>query len=103
MRARFYPEVFARAGVELVAPNEAAQAVIHRIYIGELLKNQFLPESRNAILAIIERLREEERVEAILLAGTELPLLLRDAAPEDIPLLDTTVIHVGAAVEAIVK
>ena len=45
----------------------------------------------------------QERVEAILLAGTELPLLLRDAAPEAIPLLDTTVIHVGAAVEAIVK
>jgi aspartate racemase len=103
MRARFFPDVFARAGVELVAPNEAEQAVIHRIYVGELLKNQFLPESRNAILAIIERLREEERVEAILLAGTELPLLLRDAAPEDIPLLDTTVIHVGAAVEAIVR
>ena len=103
MRARFFPEVFARAGVELVAPNEAEQAVIHNIYIGELLKNQFLPESRNAILAIIERLREEERVEAILLAGTELPLLLRDAEPEDIPLLDTTVIHVGAAVDALVK
>ena len=98
-----FSEVFARAGVELVAPNEAEQAVIHTIYIGELLKNQFLPESCNAILAIIERLREEERVEAILLAGTELPLLLRDAGPEDIPLLDTTVIHVGAAVDAIVK
>jgi len=68
-----------------------------------LLKHQFLPESRHAILAIIERLREEERVEAILLAGTELPLLLRDAEPEDIPLLDTTVIHVGAAVDALVK
>jgi aspartate/glutamate racemase len=62
-----------------------------------------LPESRNAILAIIERLRAEERVEAILLAGTELPLLLRDAEPGDIPLLDATVIHVGAAVEAFVR
>ena len=68
-----------------------------------MLKNQLLPESCNAILAIIERLREEERVEAILLAGTELPLLLRDAEPEVIPLLDTTVIHVGAAVDALVK
>ena len=68
-----------------------------------MLKNQLLPESCNAILAIIERLREEERVEAILLAGTELPLLLRDAEPEDIPLLDTTVIHVCAAVDALVK
>jgi aspartate racemase len=101
MRARFYPEAFARAGVELVAPNEAEQAVIHRIYIGELLENQFLAESRDAIVAIIERLRAEERVESILLAGTELPLLLRDAGPADVPLLDTTMIHVEAAVQAI--
>ncbi len=103
MRARFFPEVFARAGVELVAPSEAEQAVIHRIYIGELLENRFLPESCQAILAIIARLREEERVEAILLAGTELPLLLRDAGPEALPLLDTTMIHVAAAVDALVK
>lgn len=101
MRARFFPEVFARVGVELITPNEAEQAVIHRTYIDELLKNQFLPESRNAILAITERLRKEERVEAILLAGTELPLLLRGADPEGLPFLDTTMIHVRAAVDAI--
>ncbi len=103
MRARFFPEAFARAGVELVAPNEAEQAAIHRIYIGELLENRFLPQSREAIFAIIARLREGERVEAILLAGTELPLLLRDARPGTVPLLDTTMIHVGAAVVALVK
>jgi aspartate/glutamate racemase len=46
-------------------------------------------------------LRKEERVEAILLAGTELPLLLRGADPEGLPFLDTTMIHVRAAVDAI--
>ena len=101
MRARFFHEVFARAGIELVTPKEPEQAVIHKTYIDELLKNQFLPESRNVILAIIERLRKEERVEAILLAGTELPLLLRGADPEGLPFLDTTMIHVRAAVDAI--
>ena len=101
MRARFYPEVFARAGIALVPPTEAEQAAIHRIYIGELLRNEFLPESRSAILAIIERLRAEARIDAVLLAGTELPLLLRDAGPDAVPLLDTTMIHVEAAVEAI--
>src|SRR5215212_10126513 len=38
MRARFFPDVFARAGIELVTPTEAEQAVIHKIYVGELLK-----------------------------------------------------------------
>ncbi len=101
MRARFYPEVFARAGLELVAPRDNEQAVIHAAYIGELLKNQFLPETRAAILAIIDRMCTEERVEAIVLAGTELPLLLRGAEPEGLPFLDTTVVHVAAAVDAL--
>jgi aspartate racemase len=101
MRARFFPEIFARAGIELVTPAEAEQAVIHKTYIDELLKNQFLGESRNVILAIVERLRKGQGVEAILLAGTELPLLLRGAEPEGLPFLDTTMIHVRAAIDAI--
>src|SRR4051812_42407835 len=101
MRGRFYPEVFARAGIELVAPAEEEKEFIHRAYIGELLKNKFLPETRERILAVINRLRAEDRVEAVILAGTELPLLLRGAEPDGLPFLDTTLIHVETAVNAI--
>ncbi len=101
MRARFYPETFAHAGLELVTPNESERAFIHQKYINELLKNNFLPETRTAIITIIERMRKEERIEAAILAGTELPLLLRGAAPEGLPFIDTTMIHVRAAVDAI--
>jgi aspartate racemase len=101
MRARFYPETFARVGIELVAPNESERALIHEKYIHELLKNQFRPETRAAMLGIIERMRKEDRIEAIILAGTELPLLLRGAEPEGLLFLDTTLIHVNAAVDAI--
>ena len=103
MRARFFPDAFARAGLELIAPNDAEQAIIHDKYINELLKNQFQPETRTALLAIIERMRHGEKIEAILLAGTELPLLLRGAEPEGVTFLDTTLIHVQAAVDAIVR
>src|SRR5215469_13742570 len=41
MRATFYPEGFARAGISLVVPREEEREFIHRKYIGELLKNQF--------------------------------------------------------------
>ena len=102
MRGRFYPEIFERAGRELVTPSEEEKAVIHRIYIDELLKNQFRPESRETILRVIERMRAEAAVEAVILAGTELPLLLRGAEPQGVTFLDTTLIHVEAAVEAIV-
>lgn len=101
MRARFYPETFARAGLELVAPGEAERAFIHEKYIGELLKNQFLPETREALLAIMQRMQKEDRIDAVVLAGTELPLLLRGAEPANLSFLDTTMIHVKAALDAI--
>lgn len=101
MRARFYPDVFARAGLELITPRADEQAIIHDKYIHELLRNQFLPETRNALVEIIERMRNDERIEAVILAGTELPLVLRGAEPKGLAFLDTTMIHVRAAVDAI--
>jgi aspartate racemase len=101
MRGRFYPEVFEGAGIKLVAPNEEEKGFIHRAYIGELLKNKFLPETRERILAVVKRLRDQDGIEGVILAGTELPLLLRGAEPEGLPFLDTTLIHVAAAVDAI--
>ena len=102
MRASFYPEEFQREGIALVIPTEAEREQIHRIYLGELLKNQFLPESREAILSIARRMRAEDSIEAVVLAGTELPLLLRGSG-EDIQWLDTTVIHVEAVVDELLR
>jgi len=98
MRADFYPGEFQKAGIALVRPNESEREFIHSKYIDELLKNQFLPATRYDLLRIAGRMRKEDGIEAIVLAGTELPLLLRDSGT-DIPLLDTTVIHVEAIVD----
>jgi aspartate racemase len=103
MRGQFYPEVFERAGIALIKPEEREMEFIHQAYIGELLKNRFLPETRTEILDCINRMKEDDKVEGVILAGTELPLLLRGAEPEGLPFLDTTMIHVEAAVNAIVE
>jgi aspartate racemase len=98
MRARFYPDVFAREGLELVTPSDAERTSIHDRYINELLKNQFLPDTRDAMLAVIGRMSRDERIDGVILAGTELPLLLRGMEPAGLPFLDTTMIHVERAV-----
>jgi len=103
MRANFYPEEFQRAGIDLVRPKEPEQQFIHSKYINELLKNQFLPETRTEILRIAHRMKNEEGIEAVVLAGTELPLLLRDSGDADIRFLDTTVIHVEAIIDELLK
>jgi len=102
MRASFYPGEFQRAGIALVIPTEAEREQIHRIYIGELLKNQFLTDSREATLGIAHRMKAENGAEAIVLAGTELPLLLR-GSDAGIDWLDTTVIHVEAVVDELLR
>ena len=43
-------------------------------------------------------MKNEDGIEALVLAGTELPLLLRGSDTEVPPFLDTTVIHVEAIV-----
>ncbi len=78
MQATFYQEVFTPQGVSVAVPGPDEQSYIHQAYVGELLKNVFLPETRERLLQIIGRMKAEEQVEAIILGGTELPLLLRD-------------------------
>jgi aspartate racemase len=94
MQARFYPTVFSRSDVKLVLPNDEEQHYIHEIYMGELLKDVFRPETRARLLAIADEMRERDHIEAVILGGTELPLVLRDEQHNGMPLLDTTRIHV---------
>ena len=94
MQAPFYPKVFSRADINLVTPNDEEQDYIHDIYMGELLKDIFLPETRSKLLAIADAMKARESIEAVILGGTELPLLLRDEQHHGMPLLDTTRIHV---------
>jgi aspartate racemase len=94
MEAPFYPKVFSRTTVKLVTPNREEQDYIHGIYFGELLKDVFRPETRTKLLEIIDTMKAREGIQAVILGGTELPLLLKDDEHHGIPLLDTTRIHV---------
>src|SRR5215472_19022446 len=96
MQGRFYPEVFSREGLAIVAPPGEELDFVHDKYINELAAAKFLPETKESLLAIARRMRERDGIEALILGGTELPLLLTDSAPVGIPFLDTTQIHVEA-------
>lgn len=98
MRAGFYRDAFSEGGMALVVPDEGEQDYIHEKYMGELVPGVFLPETRARLLSIADRMIARERIEGLILGGTELPLILRDETHGGIPLLDTTRIHVNAAV-----
>jgi aspartate racemase len=102
MQERFYPEVFARAGISLIAPSEDEQTFIHDKYMNELLKNIFLDETRAGLLDIVDRLKERDQVEGMILGGTELPLILTSAEHKGLPFLNTTRIHAARIVREII-
>lgn len=99
MEAAFYPDVCARHGIAVVTPGDADRTWVHQRYIGELLKGMFRDEARAEFISLISRLREDERVDGIILGGTELPLLLSAPVVAGLPMLDTTALHVAALVQ----
>jgi len=98
MNGEFYAKPFARENIEVIRPDPVDQDFIHDKYMNELLLGKFLAETKAGFLAVVDRLRAKTQLDAVILAGTELPLILREPAHNGIPFLNTTVIHCEAAV-----
>lgn len=99
MTAGFYQKVFSEQGIALLLPGEEERAWVHEIYMGELVNGVFLPATRERLLKIIAGMKQRDGIQGVILGGTELPLILRDADC-GLPLLDTTRIHVQEIVAA---
>ena len=98
MQATFYQKVLSREEISLLVPEQNDRDYIHDKYMNELVPGRFLPETRAGLLAIVDRMKAKGDIEGVILAGTELPLILRDPKHDGIPFLDTTKIHCEAAV-----
>jgi aspartate racemase len=103
MQGRFYQHALAQEGITVVTPEPDAQAYIHDKYMSELVNGVFEDETRNGLLAIIETLKRDQQIQAVILGGTELPLILRAGDAGDMPLIDTTRIHAQSAVRELLR
>ena len=98
IKAGFFAKTFSRYEIEVVNPEPNEQEFIHDKYMNELVEGIFLDDTRDGLLAIVDKMARDHKVDGIVLGGTELPLILRDESHNGIPLLNTTKIHVEAAV-----
>jgi aspartate racemase len=103
MQAGFYPEAFDRAGITVVPPDPGAQVYIHDKYMSELVKGVFIPETRDGLLAIVERMKARDGIDGLILGGTELPLILRADEHAGLQFLDTTKLHAEAIVSRLLS
>tara|TARA_B100001179_G_C18523714_1_gene373934 strand:- start:4 stop:699 length:696 start_codon:yes stop_codon:yes gene_type:complete len=75
MEEPFYRERLQTHGITVLTPEKEEREEIHRIVFGELCQGQFLPESRDYYLSVMERL-QTQGAEGIILGCTEIEQLI---------------------------
>jgi aspartate racemase len=97
MEQGFYRERLEAAGIEVMIPEEADRAEVHRIIYEELVAGRIEDASRKTYKDVMEQLAGDG-ADAIVLGCTEIGMLVR---PDDalVPLFDTTLLHAQAAVD----
>jgi aspartate racemase len=109
MQSQLFPDSFSPVAITVVIPHSQEQDWIHDRYMNELVKGKVAQETRAGLLEIASRMQEESGIEAVILGGTELSLILGDAAMQaagetsPIPLLDAAQLHVRGAVDLLVS
>jgi aspartate racemase len=96
MEQDFYRQRLSDHGLKVVIPDSGGRNEVHRIIYDELATGRVLDTSRQNVLGIINRL-EQGGAEAVVLANTELPLLIRSGETSVI-LFDSLAIHATKAV-----
>ncbi|MDR0782652.1 MAG: amino acid racemase [Propionibacteriaceae bacterium] len=96
MLDRFYADRLLEWGIGVVQASPDDAEVASRIVFEELTRGIVRDDSRRALLEVIDRLASQG-AGAVVLACTELPLILRDD-DADIPLINSTTVHIEAAV-----
>ena len=97
MEENFFSPPFAAHDISVVVPAPKDQQYIHEKLMHEIELGIFTDETRQGLLAVIERMIDADKIEAVILGCTELPLIL-ETSPSGIPFLNTTATHVESIV-----
>jgi aspartate racemase len=96
MEQEFYTGRLREKELEVIVPDEADRAIVHKVIYEELCLGECRPESRVEFLRIIKAL-SQSGAEAVILGCTEIGMLVtQDDTP--VRLFDTTAIHAQRAV-----
>ncbi len=96
----FFQNSFARRGIEVVTPDAEEKRCIETRIETKLEFGRVLPETQLEFRNIVERIVQEEEVQAVVLSCTELPLLFRDMEMS-VPCIDVMQIHIEALIQAV--
>jgi aspartate racemase len=98
MQSSFYQDYFSKHGISMAIPDEDERKFLDNKIFSELATGIIKDETKKKFLQIAKRMIDEQSIDSLILACTELPLILSNDE-YGIPFLSTTAIHV----ESIVK
>ncbi len=103
MTEAFYKDrIQEKFGIEVIIPNEEEQNIIHDVIYKELCLGKCNKKSRDEYIKIIKRLEKDYEAEGVILGCTEISMLIKQGYVE-IPIYDTTKLHVLSAVDFALK
>lgn len=102
MEADFFKKPFYRNGIEVVVPDMAEQAYIADRILHELELGIIRDETVLRFKEIAERMIADEKIDAVILGCTELPIIF-DKIETTVPVLDTMQLHIHALIQAILE
>lgn len=100
MEADFFKKPFADAGIAVVIPHADEISYIADKIHDELERGIVEPQTRDRFISIIQRMSQNDGIEAIILGCTELPILFADTTLP-VKALDTVDIHIAALFKAL--
>ena len=97
MQESFYKDILQERGISVVIPNEKDILLINQIIFEELCLGTIKESSKKLFLSIIDGLKnDDEMIDSVILGCTEIGLLLEPKSSQ-LPLYDTTLLHVKEA------
>jgi aspartate racemase len=102
MSSGMYTNAFAKQGIDAFVPSPEEQQAIHGVILPNLQEGIVLTEEKHLLLQIARRMISDMKADALVLGCTELPLIIKGGDLE-VPLLDTTQIHIEAIVDRMLE
>jgi len=101
MQMDFYKNRLLKHGIKTIIPSVADIEFINHSIYNEFCKGLFLPETKERYLRIIHSLTAEG-AEGVIFGCTEIPILLKQSDCP-VPVFDSALVHVKAAVDFSLK
>lgn len=102
MEQDYMKKDFREAGIEVFVPEKTDRELIAKRILEELELGIVKDSTLKEFQRIIEKMRDENSIEAVVLGCTELPILL-NAENSPLPILDSVEIHINELIERSLK